>query len=66
VDSISDPLLLRGCAIGLLVSGESRGTVQAILDRDPRNSLLMRWFEQNGWNHPETSSDFGAGTTDNA
>ncbi|MEU8143014.1 RNA-directed DNA polymerase [Nonomuraea sp. NPDC048901] len=58
VDRTADPLLLRIFALGLLMAGESRGAVEAVLGRDPRNELLTTFLANRRWEEPPVVKDF--------
>ncbi|MER5322864.1 RNA-directed DNA polymerase [Streptosporangium roseum] len=58
VDRTADPLMLRVFALGLLMAGESRVAVEAVLSRDPRNQLLANFLASRRWEAPPVAKDF--------
>jgi len=57
-DATGDPLMLRTVALGLLMTGEDPRSVRDIVERDPRNSLLLRWLRNHEWTAPDAARDF--------
>ncbi len=58
VDKVTDPLLLRIFALGLLQAGDDRSVVEAILHRDARNRLLHTFLNNTSWKSPAVVDDF--------
>ncbi len=58
-DTVSDPSLLRVFAIALLSAGDDTGVVEAMLARDPRNSITAAYLIDRQWRPPAVSDDFG-------
>lgn len=57
-DRITDPLVVRVLALGLLQAGEGRGSVEPLLRRHKQNGLLLKLLEQTGWKIPAVVNDF--------
>jgi hypothetical protein len=64
VDRTSDPLVQRVFALGLLMAGDSQESVRAILIRDPRNKLLLRFLDKRDWKAPTVVQDFDTSSPD--
>lgn len=64
LDRTADPLLLRVFGLGLLMSGDSRASVESILARDPRNRLLQRYLAETAWRTPSVVRDFDLASSD--
>jgi hypothetical protein len=63
-DRTSDPLLLRIFALGLLRAKADRGSITAVLDRDPRNGLLKQYLQTVNWEPPPVVADFSGSDTE--
>ena len=61
LDKTADPLMLRVFALGLLMTNENQGHVQAILERDERNRLLLALLAAQNWAPPAVTQDFETG-----
>jgi hypothetical protein len=66
VDRVADPILLRILALGLVTAGDNRASVEAVLVRDSRNSLLLTRLNATDWKVPPVSKDFDASADDTA
>ncbi|MFI7279694.1 RNA-directed DNA polymerase [Micromonospora chersina] len=64
IDRISDPVLLRIMALGLVASNDERRLTRSILERDPRNSLVLSMLEDTNWKAPEVAKDFDVEDSD--
>ncbi|MDL5159279.1 RNA-directed DNA polymerase [Actinomycetospora termitidis] len=53
VDRLNDPLLLRALAMALLGAGDDRDSVRAVLLRDARNALTIKYLESRNWQPPD-------------
>jgi hypothetical protein len=58
VDHVADSLALRVLALGLLSAGDDRRAIQAILDRDQRNSILVQVLEERHWRPFDAATGF--------
>ncbi|GAB2461274.1 RNA-directed DNA polymerase [Jatrophihabitans fulvus] len=58
LDQTTSPLLLRVFALGLLPSGEGAAFVRTVAARDPRNRLLLRTLERDGYRARKVPADF--------
>ncbi len=58
IDTVSDPVLLRILALGLLSARDSRHTVRDVLARDRRNILMLKMLEDQSWRSPRVEGDF--------
>ncbi|MFC4115051.1 RNA-directed DNA polymerase [Nonomuraea zeae] len=58
VDAVTSPLMLRNFALGLMAANEESRFVMSILQRDPRNLLLLKMIDSRGYRALKVANDF--------